>query len=132
MEKCTCTCGVMVATCDETWKNYICRHVCPGDVLNVLIRSILRPFSHRNPSHECKMHSLKINGINKMQTALCINLTQTCYQLLLTNYFHTIKTYTTTPHESHTISIYLTPIPPWHLDQSDTMAQIHETLYQNH
>ena len=55
---------------------------------------------------------------------LCINLTQTCYQLLLTNYFYTIKTYTTTPHESHTISIYLTPIPPWHLDQLDTMARM--------
>ena len=48
------------------------------------------------------------------------------------NYFRTIKTYTTIPHEYHTISIYLTPSPPWHPDQLDTMAQIYGTLYQNH
>ena len=88
--------------------------------------------AHSDPLFH-NLHSLKINDINVLQTAVFMfKLTQIYYQLPLTNYFRTIKTYTTIPHEYHTISIYLTPSPPWHPDQLDTMAQIYGTLYQNH
>ena len=73
------------------------------------------------------------SAFNVLQTAVFMfklnaNLLPTTFDKL----FRTIKTYTTIPHEYHTISIYLTPSPPWHPDQLDTMAQIYGTLYQNH
>ena len=78
--------------------------------------------AHSDPLFH-KLHSLKINDINELQTAVFMfklnaNLLPTTFDKLF-SHNKNIIIYTTIPHEYHTISIYLTPSPPWHPDQLD-------------
>ena len=79
------------------------------------------------------LHSLKINDINVLQTAVFMfklnaNLLPTTFDKLCSHNKNIHHYPTRVSHNFHLSN----PSPPWHPDQLDTMAQIYGTLYQNH